>query len=260
MDTHTLDKIEFDRVRQILAEHANCALGRGMVAKIKPVAREDLVRQWLRQVEEMIEANATIGVPPYGGVRDVREIVRSAVPPHLPEPAEFAMVAETLDATQRIVRWAARLNPAAAELREALSCWLSPTRPRRPSGLASPRHRSWFGTCQPPLHAPPVLVDVRFLTNPFFVPELKALDGEDTEIREFVLKTPDAASLIATYIDMIDFLLPLYEKEGKTQLNLAVGCTGGRHRSVVMARAFYDHIAARRRRVELIHRDIHQPQ
>lgn len=105
-----------------------------------------------------------------------------------------------------------------------------------------------------------LVVDVRFLTNPFFVPELKALDGEDTEIREFVLKTPDAASLIAKYTDLIDFLLPLYEKEGKTQLNLAVGCTGGRHRSVVMARAFYDHIAARRRRVELIHRDIHQPQ
>ncbi len=118
MDAHTLDKIEFDRVRQILAEHANCALGRGMVAKIRPVAREDLVRQWLRQVEEMIEANATIGLPPYGGVRDVREIVRSAVPPHLPEPAEFAMVAETLDATQRIVRWAAKLSPTAGELRQ----------------------------------------------------------------------------------------------------------------------------------------------
>jgi UPF0042 nucleotide-binding protein len=105
-----------------------------------------------------------------------------------------------------------------------------------------------------------LVVDVRFLANPFFVPELKALDGEDTEIREFVLKTPEAAALIAKYTNLIDFLLPLYEKEGKTQLNLAVGCTGGRHRSVVMARAFHDHIAVRRHRVELIHRDIHQPQ
>jgi UPF0042 nucleotide-binding protein len=104
-----------------------------------------------------------------------------------------------------------------------------------------------------------LVVDVRFLTNPFFVPELKALDGEDPEIREFVLKAPDAAVLIAKYTDLIDFLLPLYEKEGKTQLNLAIGCTGGRHRSVVMARVFFDHIAARRCRVELIHRDIHQP-
>jgi len=117
VDAHTLEKIEFDRVRQILAEHASCALGRGMILRVKPVSREDLVRQWLRQVEEMIEAGATIGPPPFGGVRDVREIVRSAVPPHLPEPAEFATVAETLDATQRMVRWASRLSPTAGELR-----------------------------------------------------------------------------------------------------------------------------------------------
>lgn len=105
-----------------------------------------------------------------------------------------------------------------------------------------------------------MVIDVRFLLNPFFVPELKALDGEAAEIREFVLKAPAASALIAKYTDLIDFLLPLYEKEGKTQLSIAVGCTGGRHRSVVMARALYDHIAARSNRVELIHRDIHQPQ
>ena len=95
MDEHTLDKVDFERVRQILAEHASCALGRAMALKIRPVGRPELVRLWLGQVEEMIEASATIGLPPYGGVRDVREIVRSAVPPHLPEPTEFAMVAET---------------------------------------------------------------------------------------------------------------------------------------------------------------------
>jgi len=105
-----------------------------------------------------------------------------------------------------------------------------------------------------------LVIDVRFLLNPFFVPELKALDGEDSEIREFVLKAPDASALIAKYTDLIDFLLPRYEKEGKTQLSIAVGCTGGRHRSVVVARALYDHIGARGNRVELIHRDIHQPQ
>jgi UPF0042 nucleotide-binding protein len=105
-----------------------------------------------------------------------------------------------------------------------------------------------------------MVIDVRFLRNPFFVPELKALDGEDTEIREFVLKTPDASELIAKYTGLIDFLLPLYEKEGKTQLSIAVGCTGGRHRSVAMARSLYDHLSARPNRVELIHRDIHQPQ
>jgi len=101
---------------------------------------------------------------------------------------------------------------------------------------------------------------VRFLLNPFFVPELKALDGEDARIREFVLKTPEASAFIAKYTDLIDFLVPLYAKEGKTRFSIAVGCTGGRHRSVVIARSLYEHIAAGGRRIELIHRDIHQPQ
>jgi UPF0042 nucleotide-binding protein len=105
-----------------------------------------------------------------------------------------------------------------------------------------------------------ILVDVRFLRNPFFVPELKALDGEDAAIREFVLNSPEAQTFIAKYTDLIDFLVPLHAQEGKTQLNIAVGCTGGRHRSVVIARSLYDHIAGRSARVELIHRDIHQPQ
>lgn len=105
-----------------------------------------------------------------------------------------------------------------------------------------------------------MVMDVRFLLNPFFVPELKDLDGENANIRKFVLETADAAALIQKYTDLIDFLIPLYQKEGKTQLSIAVGCTGGRHRSVAVARTLYDHIAARRHRVELIHRDIHQPQ
>ncbi len=105
-----------------------------------------------------------------------------------------------------------------------------------------------------------MVVDVRFLLNPFFVPELKALDGEDARIREFVLKTPEASAFIAKYTDLIDFLVPLYEKEGKTRFSIAVGCTGGRHRSVVIAKSLYEHIAAGGRRIELIHRDIHQPQ
>jgi UPF0042 nucleotide-binding protein len=105
-----------------------------------------------------------------------------------------------------------------------------------------------------------ILVDVRFLRNPFFVPELTDLDGEAAAVREFVLTTPEAGVFIAKYTDLIDFLLPLHAKEGKTQLNIAVGCTGGRHRSVAIARTLYDHIAARSGRVELIHRDIRQPQ
>lgn len=104
-----------------------------------------------------------------------------------------------------------------------------------------------------------LLMDVRFLRNPFFVPALKPLDGEASEIRKFILETPEAHAFITKYIELIDFLLPLYEKEGKTHLSIAVGCTGGRHRSVAIARTLYDHMAKEKWRVELIHRDIHQP-
>lgn len=105
-----------------------------------------------------------------------------------------------------------------------------------------------------------LLVDVRFLLNPYFVPELKALDGEAPQIRQFVLKSPEARTFMAKYTELIDFLIPLYEREGKTHLSIAVGCTGGRHRSVAIARALHDHIRKSRDGVELIHRDINQPQ
>lgn len=116
-----------------------------------------------------------------------------------------------------------------------------------------------FGFKYGPAVEADLLVDVRFLLNPYFVPELKALDGEDPAIREFVLGNPEARALVAKYTDLIDYLLPLYEREGKSHLTIAVGCTGGRHRSVAVARALHDHIAARRPQVDIIHRDIRQP-
>ena len=104
-----------------------------------------------------------------------------------------------------------------------------------------------------------ILMDVRFLLNPYFVPELKPLDGEAPAIREFVLTSPEAVTFMAHYTELLDFLIPLYEREGKTRLSIAVGCTGGRHRSVAIARALHDHIAESRTGVELTHRDINQP-
>lgn len=104
-----------------------------------------------------------------------------------------------------------------------------------------------------------LLVDVRFLPNPYFVTELKHLDGEAAEIREFIFAEPEARTFTARYADLLDYLIPLYEREGKTNLTIAVGCTGGRHRSVAIARDLFDHLTANRKRVGLIHRDIHQP-
>lgn len=117
MDRHTLDKVEFDKVRELLSGHASCGLGRKMALKVKPTAHPELVRQWLRQVEEMIEAAAVHDLPPYGGVHDLREQVEKAVPPHLLEPEELAELAETLDATHRIVLWAEQLSADASALR-----------------------------------------------------------------------------------------------------------------------------------------------
>lgn len=104
-----------------------------------------------------------------------------------------------------------------------------------------------------------LVVDVRFLPNPYFVAELKHLDGEAPEIREFIFRTPEAIAFTAKYADLLDTLIPLYEREGKTNLTISVGCTGGRHRSVAIARNLFDRLAANRKRVGLIHRDIHQP-
>jgi RNase adapter protein RapZ len=101
-----------------------------------------------------------------------------------------------------------------------------------------------------------LIVDVRFLANPFFVPELQALDGETEAVRNYVLKSDETRIFLKKYFDLIDYLLPLYEKEGKAYLTIAVGCTGGRHRSVVVARNIFEHIHALGKTVELMHRNV----
>jgi RNase adapter protein RapZ len=101
-----------------------------------------------------------------------------------------------------------------------------------------------------------LVMDVRFLSNPYFVPELKALDGENPEIQDFVLKDPETGLFLDAYLKLLDRLIPLYEKEGKAYLTIAIGCTGGRHRSVVIAAKVYDHIQRSQPAVRLIHRDI----
>ena len=118
MDAHTLQVLEFDRVRQLLAEHANCALGRSMALKVRPANRLDVVTAWVGQLEEMIEAEALTGLPPFGGIHDIREAVRAAVPPHCLDPEEFAVLAETFDATAAILAWAGQLGSTAPRLSE----------------------------------------------------------------------------------------------------------------------------------------------
>ena len=101
-----------------------------------------------------------------------------------------------------------------------------------------------------------LVMDVRFLKNPFFIPALQSLDGRDGHVRDFVLSNPISQEFLGKFFELIDFLIPLYEKEGKAYLTIAVGCTGGRHRSVVMADALYAHINRPGRPTYLTHRDV----
>ena len=80
-----------------------------------------------------------------------------------------------------------------------------------------------------------LVFDVRFLPNPYYIESLKKLSGNDREVREYVMKWPEAIIFSDKLIDMIEYLIPYYIKEGKTQLVIAIGCTGGRHRSVTIA-------------------------
>lgn len=79
-----------------------------------------------------------------------------------------------------------------------------------------------------------LLMDVRFLPNPYFVEDLKRLRGDDSRVAEYVLQWDETKEFLQRLLEFIRFLLPLYEREGKTHLTLAVGCTGGRHRSMVI--------------------------
>lgn len=101
-----------------------------------------------------------------------------------------------------------------------------------------------------------LLIDVRFLANPYFVPELKPLSGQNEAVRDFVLNHDDSRRFLKKYMDLLDYLIPLYEKEGKAYITIAAGCTGGRHRSVVIANELYSHLNRPERPVEIIHRDI----
>ena len=108
-------------------------------------------------------------------------------------------------------------------------------------------------------HAADLVIDVRFLDNPFFIPHLKPLDGRDEAVRKYVLGNETARGFLEKYLDLLDYLVPLYEKEGKAYLTIAVGCTGGRHRSVAIADRIFEHLRKPGKQVGISHRDIRQP-
>lgn len=82
-----------------------------------------------------------------------------------------------------------------------------------------------------------LVFDVRFLPNPFFIPELKAFTGRDARVAAYVVDRPEAWEFLDRVFDLLDFLVPRYQREQKTYLTVAIGCTGGKHRSVAIAHA-----------------------
>ena len=101
-----------------------------------------------------------------------------------------------------------------------------------------------------------LVFDVRCLPNPFYVDELKEHTGLDEAVQTYVLKWDAAQTLLAKLYDLVDFLIPLYEKEGKTQLVIAVGCSGGKHRSVVFAEMINKHLLQNNLLSSIHHRDM----
>jgi len=100
-----------------------------------------------------------------------------------------------------------------------------------------------------------LVLDARFLPNPYFVPELKGLTGRNPAVADFVLHQPDAITFLAKVEDLCRYLFPRYQKEGKAYLTVALGCTGGKHRSVALARELAKRLGADAR-VQVWDRDI----
>jgi UPF0042 nucleotide-binding protein len=98
--------------------------------------------------------------------------------------------------------------------------------------------------------------DVRFLPNPFFVEGLRPLAGTDDAVARFVLDQPDTAGFLARNEDLVAFLLPRFEREGKSYVTIAIGCTGGRHRSPAIAAELAGRLAARGVDARVQHRDV----
>jgi UPF0042 nucleotide-binding protein len=104
-----------------------------------------------------------------------------------------------------------------------------------------------------------LVLDVRFLDNPYFVPDLKALTGLDAPVARHVLDNPETQEFIRRTRALLEYVMPRYEREGKSYLTLAIGCTGGRHRSVAIAEALGPGLAASvGTTVAVVHRDVHR--
>ena len=103
-----------------------------------------------------------------------------------------------------------------------------------------------------------LVFDVRCLPNPFYIDELKHRTGNDKAVQDYVMNSADSVEFMNKINDMIDFLIPLYISEGKLSLTIAIGCTGGRHRSVTLTNKLEEHLRQEDYSVHVIYRDINR--
>ena len=101
-----------------------------------------------------------------------------------------------------------------------------------------------------------LVFDVRFLPNPFYIQELKELTGNDEPVSSYVMNFEESQIFLQKLLDMVEFLIPLYIKEGKNNLVISIGCTGGKHRSVTLANALYAALGQEKHMLLLQHHDI----
>ena len=103
-----------------------------------------------------------------------------------------------------------------------------------------------------------LVFDVRFIPNPFYIPELKPFSGNDEPVKNYVMEQTETQTFLQKANDMFEFLIPNYQKEGKRQLIISIGCTGGRHRSVAIANSIYETLRANNHDVYIEHSDIQE--
>jgi UPF0042 nucleotide-binding protein len=101
-----------------------------------------------------------------------------------------------------------------------------------------------------------MLLDVRFLPNPHFVPELRGFTGRDKPVVDYLEASPEVQEVLGRFTDLVAYLLPKFEREGKSYLTVGIGCTGGHHRSVMIAEALQKRLTPMGHKINVVHRDV----
>lgn len=266
---HTLEDLGYfcvDNLPTMLAPQAVVACEEGGMTRVA-LGMDVRVRAFLASVRKVLDDIAA------GGTRDVEVVFLDATDETLlrrfsesrrPHPLASTGIEGAIAVLDGVRLERERLSSLRAratqvidtthlsvhELRRAIIAQLGPasgTAPKMLTRIVSFGFK--YGT---PADAD-VVLDVRFLENPYFVPELKHLPGTDPKVAKFVLDLPETTAFIDKTRDLLRFIIPKYEREGKSYLTIGIGCTGGRHRSVVVAEALSGLLGGD---VVVIHRDL----